>query len=155
MNLIELVREYESEISDNSILVEYALYFKEVAENRCKFAIDEYEELEALKDVISRIMTKDKNAEIYVNTYGIDFMEENMHIYADSLWIDTILEEKEIYSFFSNSRKVEPTDIVSLEDDETVDGTIALVMAVEGKVTDYNSFIKEKQLCKIKSLYWD
>ena len=155
MNLIELVREYESEISDNSILVEYALYFKEVAKNRCKFAIDEYEELEALKDVISRIMTKDKNAEIYVNTYGIDFMEENMHIYADSLWIDTILEEEEIYSFFSNSRKVEPTDIVSLEDDETVDGTIALVMAVEGKVTDYNSFIKEKQLCKIKSLYWD
>ena len=100
-------------------------------------------------------MTKDRNAEIYVNTYGIDFMEENMHIYADSLWIDTILEEKEIYSFFRNSRKVEPTDIVSLEDDETVDGTIALVMAVEGKVTDYNSFIKEKQLCKIKSLYWD
>lgn len=155
MNLIELVRKYESEISDNSILVEYALYFKEVAENRCKFAIDEYEELETLKDVISRIIAKDKNAEIYVNTYGIDFTEKNTHIYADSLWVDTILEAEDIYNFFSNSRNVEPTDIVSLEDDETVDGTIALVMALEGKVTDYNSFIKEKKLCKIKSLYWD
>lgn len=155
MNLIELVREYESEIADNGILVEYALYFKEVAENRCKFAIDEYEELEALKDAISRLMAKDKNAEIYVNTYGMDFTEENMHIYADTLWVVTILEVEEIYNFFSNSRKGEPTDIVSLEDDETVDGTIALVMSVEGNVTDYNSFIKEKQLFKIKSLYWD
>ena len=67
MNLIDLVREYKSEISDNSILVEYALYFNEVAENRCKFAIDEYEELKVLKDAISRLMAKDKNAEIYVN----------------------------------------------------------------------------------------
>lgn len=155
MNLIELVRKYESEILDNSILVEYALYFREVAEKRCEFAIDEYEELEVLKDVISRLMAKDKNAEIYVNTYGMDFTQADTHIYADSLWVDTILEVEEIYNFFNNSRKVEPTDIVSLEDDETVDGTIVLVMSVEGKVTGYDSFIKEKQLCKIKSLYWD
>ena len=130
MNLIESLKKYKSEISDNSILVEYALYFRKVAENQCKF-------------------------EIYVNTYGIDFTEANTHIYADSLWVDTKLEVEEIYNFFSDFRKVEPTDIVSLEDDETVDGTIALVMSVEGKVTDYNSFIKEKKSCKIKSLYWD
>ncbi len=155
MNLIELVRKYESEILDNGILVECALYFKEVAENRCKFAIDEYEQLENLKDVISKLIAKDKNAEIYVNTYGMDFTEVNTQIYADSLWIYTILEVEEIYKIFSDYRNIEPTDIVSLEDDETVDGTIALVISVEGKVTDYNSYIKEKHLCNIKSLYWD
>lgn len=155
MNLIELVRKYESEISDNSILVEYALFFREVTEKRCKFVIDEYEELEVLKDVISRLMVKDKDAEIYVNTYGIDFTEANIHIYADSLWVDTILEVEEIYNLFSNFRKVEPTDIVPLEDDETIGGTLAYVISAEGKINDYKSFINEKQLCKIKSLYWD
>jgi len=155
MNLIELVKTYEREISDDSILVEYALYFKEVAVNRCKFVIDVHEELQILKDVFLKLMAKDKNAEIYVNTYSMDFTEENTYIYADSLWIDTILDVEEIYNLFSDSRKVEPTDIILLEDDETVDGTISLVMMADGKVRDYKTFIKRKQLCKIKSLYWD
>lgn len=155
MNLIEIVNKYQNEILDKSILVEYGLFFNEVAENRCKFVIDELEELEELNCVIRKIVVEDKNAEIYVNTYGIDFEEENIYIYADSLWINTMLEVKEIYDFFEDFHKVEPTDIVSLVEDETIDGTVALVILADGIEENYRSFIKKRKLSKIKSLYWD
>lgn len=146
MNLIEIVNKYQNEILDKSILVEYGLFFNEVAENRCKFVIDELEELEELNCVIRKIVVEDKNAEIYVNTYGIDFEEENIYIYADSLWINTMLEMKEIYDFFEDFHKVEPTDIVSLVEDETIDGTVALVILANGIEENYRSFIKKKKV---------
>lgn len=155
MNLIEIVNKYQNEILDKSILVEYGLFFNEVAENRCKFVIDELEELEELNCVIRKIVVEDKNAEIYVNTYGIDFEEENIYIYADSLWINTMLEMKEIYDFFEDFHKIEPTDIVSLVEDETIDGTVVLVILANGIEENYRSFIKKRKLSKIKSLYWD
>ena len=155
MNLIEIVNKYQNEILDKSILGEYGLFFNEVAENRCKFVIDELEELEELNCVIRKIVVEDKNAEIYVNTYGIDFEEENIYIYADSLWINTMLEVKEIYDFFEDFHKIEPTDIVSLVEDETIDGTVALVILANGIEENYRSFIKKRKLSKIKSLYWD
>ena len=155
MNLIEIVNKYQNEILDKSILVEYGLFFNEVAENRCKFVIDELEELEELNCVVRKIVVEDKNAEIYVNTYGIDFEEENIYIYADSLWINTMLEVKEIYDFFEDFHKIEPTDIVSLVEDETIDGTVALVILANGIEENYRSFIKKRKLSKIKSLYWD
>lgn len=155
MNLIEIVNKYQNEILDKSILVEYGLFSNEVAENRCKFVIDELEELEELNCVIRKIVVEDKNAEIYVNTYGIDFEEENIYIYADSLWINTMLEVKEIYDFFEDFHKIEPTDIVSLVEDETIDGTVALVILANGIEENYRSFIKKRKLSKIKSLYWD
>ena len=146
MNLIEIVNKYQNEILDKSILVEYGLFFNEVAENRCKFVIDELEELEELNCVIRKIVVEDKNAEIYVNTYGIDFEEENIYIYADSLWINTMLEVKEIYDFFEDFHKIEPTDIVSLVEDETIDGTVALVILANGIEENYRSFIKKKKV---------
>ena len=155
MNLIEIVNKYQNEILDKSILVEYGLFFNEAAENRCKFVIDELKELEELNWVIRKIVVKDKNAEIYVNTYGIDFEEENIHIYADSLWINTMIEVKEMYDFFEDFHKIEPTDIVSLVEDETIDGTVALVISADGIEENYGSFIEKRNLSKIKSLYWD
>lgn len=155
MNLIEIVSKYKNEILDNTILVEYGLFFDEVAEKHCKFVIDEPDELEKLNIVIKKFIAKDKNAEIYVNTYGVDFKEEYIHIYADSLWINTMIESEEIYYFFKGFRKVEPTNIVTLVEDETIDGTVAMVISADGKGEDYRSFIKKRQLSKIKSLYWD
>lgn len=134
MNLIEIVRKYQNEILDNGILVEGGVFFNEVAENHCKFVIDDCKELVELNIVIKKLIAKDKNAEIYVNTYGIDFEEENIHIYADSLWISTMTEAEEIYDFFKYFPKVEPTDIVPLVEDETIDGTVALVISTDGKV---------------------
>ena len=64
-------------------------------------------------------------------------------------------EVEEIYDFFKDFPKGEPTDIVPLVEDETIDGTVALVISADGKVENYRSLIEKRQLGKIKSLYWD
>lgn len=155
MDLIEVINNHQSEILDNSILIEYDLFFNNLIEKRCRFAIDDNEELEELNNVILKIKRKDRDAEIFVNTYGIDFTDEEIHVYADTLWINTIIELEEIFDFFRNLKEIEPSDIVLLEENETIDGTIALVVAADDKVEDYKLFIEKRQLSKIKSLYWD
>lgn len=155
MNFIEVVRKYQDKILDDGVLIEYNLFFNNLYEEYCRFSIDEHEELEKINDVILKIKESDKNAEIYVCTYGIDFMDDEIYIYGDTLWIDTIIDLEKIYTYFENSREVEPSDIVLLSEDEMIDGIVALVFTSNGNVEDYKSFIEKKELNKIKSLYWD
>ena len=155
MSLIEVVKKYQNKILDDGILVEYDLFFNEDAENGCIFAIDEYDKLKELDNVILKIRESDKDAEIYVNTYDIDFSKERIVIYADTIWINTVNTIEEIYSFFRNFREIEPADIVLLSEDETIDGPVALAVSTEYKVEDYESFIEKRKLSEIKSLYWD
>ena len=149
MNLNELIKKYQKKISDDSILIEYELFFNN---NYCSFAIDEYKKL---NNIISKIKESDKNAKIYVCTYGVEFMDNGIHIYGDTLWIDTSINVDKIYDFFKTSKEIEPSDIVLLSDDETIDGVVTLVFMSDGMVEDYKSFIENVQLNKIKSLYWD
>ena len=60
-----------------------------------------------------------------------------------------------MYSFFNDNKNIEPGDIVTLANDEAVDGDIAIVVRSKDNVEDYKLFIEKKQLTKIKSLYWD
>lgn len=155
MDLIKVINEHRSEILNDSILIEYDLFFKCFIEKRCRFVIDDNEELEELDDVIFKIKRKDRNAEIFVSTYGIDFTDEPIHVYADTLWINTIIELEGIFELFRNFPRVEPSDIVLLKENETIDGTVSLVVLPDDKVEDYKSFINKRQINKIKSLYWD
>ncbi len=155
MDLINLINKYKNEILDDSILIEYDLFFNNLFKENCKFVFDDDKELKELNDVILKIKKIDKNAEIYVNTYGIDFKNKNIFIYADTLWIDTVVKLNEIFNIFRVFSKIEPSSIVSLDIDETIDGTVSLVFSLDGKIEDYESFIRNRRLSKIKSLYWD
>lgn len=155
MDLIKIINMNQNKISVDGILIEYDLFFGNLNKKLCRFAIDDNEELERLNNVILEIREIDKNVEIYVNTYGIDFTNEIMYIYGDTLWINTIIEIEELLNLFRNYPKVAPSDILLLEEDETIDGTVALVVLPDGKVEDYGSFIEKRQISKIKSLYWD
>ena len=155
MDLINLINKYKNEILDDSILIEYDLFFNNLFKENCKFVFDNDKELKELNDVILKIKKIDKNAEIYVNTYGINFKNKNIFIYADTLWIDTVVKLNEIFNIFRVFSKIEPSSIVSLDIDETIDGTVSLVFSLDGKIEDYESFIRNRRLSKIKSLYWD
>lgn len=155
MDLVKIINEHRSEILNNGILIEYDLFFKHFIKKYCRFVIDSDEELEELNDVVFRIKRKDSNAEIFVNTYGIDFTDEPISVYADTLWINTIIELEEIFDLFRNFPRVEPSDILSLKEDETIDGAVGIVVMPDDKVEDYKSFINKRQINKIKSLYWD
>ncbi|MCI8752134.1 MAG: hypothetical protein HFH66_12425 [Lachnospiraceae bacterium] len=155
MDLIKLINKYKNKILDDSILIEYDLFFNNLFKENCKFVFDNDKELKELNDVILEIKKIDKNAEIYVNTYGINFKNKRIFIYADTLWIDTIVKLDEIFNIFRGFSKIEPSSIVSLDIDETIDGTISLVFSLDGSTEDYESFIRNRRLSKIKSLYWD
>ena len=146
MDLINLINKYKNEILDDSILIEYDLFFNNLFKENCKFVFDDDKELKELNDVILKIKKIDKNAEIYVNTYGINFKNKKIFIYADTLWIDTVVKLNEIFNIFRVFSKIEPSSIVSLDIDETIDGTVSLVFSLDGKIEDYESFIRNRRL---------
>ena len=151
MDLIELINKYKNKIWDDSILIEYDLFFNNLFKENCKFVFDDDKELKELNDVILKIKKIDKNAEIYVNTYGINFKNKKIFIYADTLWIDTVVKLNEIFNIFRVFSEIEPSSIVSLDIDETV----SLVFSLDGRIEDYELFIRNRRLSKVKSLYWD
>ena len=65
-----------------------------------------------------------------------------------------MIEVEKIYVFFTNFRSVEPSDIVLLAEDKTIDESLALVVTREG-IDDYKSFIEKREIDRMKSLYWD
>ena len=150
-----IVKKYQNELSNKGILVEYSLFFDESTKSQCKFVIDDCEKLDVLNKIVQKIIKQDRNAEIYVNTYSINFDRKNTYNYADTLWINSIISLEELYSFFNDNKNIEPGDIVTLANDEAVDGDIAIVVRSKDNVEDYKLFIEKKQLTKIKSLYWD
>lgn len=155
MSLIETIKKHQKEIGNDNILIEYNLFFANVVKQDCKFVFDDCTEIRELNDIILTIKGIDKNAEIYVNTYGISCLDNKIFIYADTLWINTIIETKEISELFKKNTNIEPSDIVLLDEDEIIDGVVALVVLADSKVESYKSFIKKRELDKIKSLYWD
>lgn len=155
MNLLEVIGKYQDQISDNGILVEYNLFLKNIIEKHCKFVIDDIVDLENLNNVILKIKERDIYSEVYVSTYGIDFTDTEILIYGDTLWINTLIGPEVISDYFNDFQAIKPSDIVSLDESETIDGTIALVISADNKVEGFQPFIEKKQLSRIKSLYWD
>ena len=155
MSLDEIIKKHQKEIADDSILIEYNLFFENVMKQDCKFVLDENSEIGELDDIILTIKGIDRNAEIYVSTYGINWLDKKLFIYADTLWINTIIELDEISHLFQKNPNIEPCDIALWDEDETLDGVAALVVLEDGKVESYKSFMEKRELGKIKSLYWD
>lgn len=155
MNIFEKVNQYRDKIHNNSVLIEFDLYYNGIFEQHCSFAIDEQEELEAFNNVIKKLKEKDENAEVYVSTYGIDLANDWGCIYADALWIDTKLDIEELYDLFEHSREVEPSAIMLLTEDETISVETVMVFSSDGTVQDYMAFVKNRRLSNVKNLYWD
>lgn len=155
MNLIEVVKKCQNGVLDNGMLIEYSLFFDEIARGCCKFSIDNNKELNILKEIFLKIRQMDEYAEIYVSTYGINLAKNNISIYADTVLIHSIISIEELYYFFKEYPKIEPSDIELLIDDEIIDEVAEVVVLKEYGLENYKSFIQKRQLNIIKSLYWD
>ena len=154
MNLAEKIIDFQNAVQDNFILIEYDLFFKNIPDC-CIFAIDDHEELEKLNDIIVKIRKLDKKAEIYVCTYIIDFSIHWQPIYADNIWIDTVINIKELEGLFENCQGIEPCNVVLVSEDDTLEGVPTMIFTSDGKVQSYQSFSANKYLNNLKSLYWD
>lgn len=152
MNLSEKIIGCQNAIQDNFVLIEYDLFFANIPDC-CMFAIDDCEELEKLNSIIIKIKEMDKMAEIYVCTYIIDFTNRWKPVYADNIWVNTVIDITDMERLFGNCREIEPCYVVLASDDDTMEGIPALIFSSEGAVLDYNTFIEKRELSKIKSLY--
>ncbi len=138
---------------NEGLLIEYGLFFENILKQHCTFVLDNDNSIGILNNVLLRIKESDKNAEIYVNTYGIDFIKENLYIYSDTLWINTVIGKEKIFGFFNGFPEAESSDILLLDEDEMADGAIPLVVLAGYKVESYKTFIGKQEFIKIKSLY--
>lgn len=155
MDLINLINNHKMEILDKIFLIEYNLFFNESVEQYCKFALDENSQLKELHNIILYIKKIDKNSEFYLNTYNINFVDEKLFIYSDTLWINTTIEIDEISMIFDNFKGVQPSSIDLLIEDELLSQMVEFVISSNNKIEDYNLFIESRDLNKIKTLYWD
>lgn len=74
-------------------------------------------------------------------------------IYADTLWINTIINLENILKLFKNTISIEPSKISLLIDkNKNIYEIPDIVILLDG-IEDYNIFSKRIQLDKIKSLY--
>lgn len=74
-------------------------------------------------------------------------------IYADTLWINTIINLENILKLFKNTISIEPSKISLLIDkNKNIYEIPDIVILLDG-IEDYNIFSKRIQLGKIKSLY--
>lgn len=90
---------------NEGLLIEYGLFFENILKQHCTFVLDNDNSIGILNNVLLRIKESDKNAEIYVNTYGIDFIKENLYIYSDTLWINTVIGKKYLVSLMVFQRQ--------------------------------------------------
>lgn len=156
MSLVETIQSYQGKINDFNILAEYHFFFANVGDEE-KFVLDRDKEFDQLNNIILRIEKLDNHAEIYVNVNRSYGTNNDCSIYADTLWIDTIIELEEIEKLFHRNTAIdiEPSDIVLLKDNEKIDGTIDFVILADGQVESFISFIGRKNFETMKSIYWD
>ena len=74
-------------------------------------------------------------------------------IYADTLWINTIINLENILKLFKNTISIEPSKISLLIDKNKNIYEIPDIVILLDSIEDYNIFSKRIQLGKIKSLY--
>lgn len=74
-------------------------------------------------------------------------------IYADTLWINTIINLENILKLFKNTISIEPSKIsLLINKNKNIYEIPDIVILLDG-IEDYNIFSKRIQLDKIKSLY--
>ncbi len=142
MNLIKLINKYKNKVVDKFLLVEYDLFFDNSVNEYCKFVIDDYKELKKLNNIILKIKDIDKSSKIYVNTYELDFINEKIFIYTDTLWINTIINLEDILKLFKNTISIEPSNISLLIDKNKDIYEIPDIVILLDDIEDYNIFSK-------------
>ena len=128
-------------INDKISIIDYNGFFKDT---NCRFSLDEVNELQELKSILSRILIDDRLANVYVSMYydKLEDIYKNMFWYSDTIILDTNMTIDEIENYFVDS-DFKPSEIIEQEEQ-------LQLVSIDGK----NSVYKNK--CKnLISIYWD
>lgn len=128
-------------INDKISIIDYNGFFEDT---NCRFSLDEVNELQEFKSILSRILIDDRLANIYVSMYYVKLEDifKNMFWYADTIVLDTNMTVNEIENYFVDS-DFKPSEIIEQEER-------LWLVSIDGK----NNVYKNK--CKnLIGIYWD
>lgn len=144
-------------LPEDYILVEYELFFNDDFNIYNRFSIDEDEEIKYLQKILKKVSSIDENAVIYVLSYSdisIDY-KGTRHIYADSIWIDSQIDNDCIDQMFSEYKMIEPSQIFGFYELEEYNQSHFYLFKMEGEIIDLKKDVKKYNFDNVKILYWD
>lgn len=158
MELLEMYHNVKLQISeDDSILIDYDLFFDDQKENCKGFVIDEEDELEKVLYVLSKLKKQFVDSTVYVCAYGEEIINNKGEeiIYADSLWIHTKESVNNLVSFFEELDSLEPSAIFPLSETEDYFQKKILLFQSTGDIVNLKDKVNESFMKDIKCIYWD
>lgn len=117
------------------------------------FVLDEKKQIEQLEEALLEINKLDANMMIYVSTYPIEIIENEIKMYSDMLWIKTKLSCIHLEAFFSKYREIEPSSIFDLTEEEK--GYAELYIDTGFQHKEFARVSDLFKLDEIRILYWD
>lgn len=158
MNLSEMMNNLKVRIPvEDYILVDYELYFNEELGKYNRFSIDEKEGIQDIKQAISKVLSTDINAYIYICAYSyetIDYKGEK-NIYADCIWLDTSIDIDSVRQLFESFTSVQPSSVSLLKEmDEYYQSHFYLFMK-NGDIIDLKKNNSSYNFDNVIILYWD
>lgn len=158
MNLSEMMNNLKVRIPvEDYILVDYELYFNEELGKYNRFSIDEKEGIQDIKQAISKVLSTDINAHIYICAYSyetIDYKGEK-NIYADCIWLDTSIDIDSVRQLFDSFTSVQPSSVSLLKEmDEYYQSHFYLFMK-NGDIIDLKKNNSSYNFDNVIILYWD
>lgn len=141
---------------DDIVLTDFDIFFNEHEKEYNRFVLDDDEDKSKLCRFIKVIRETDRNAQIYVCTYG----QENIFngkktVYADQIWIDTIMTKARTESIMTQTDLPIPSDICVLSECNEIayDKIYHIRRNSENKpVTD---LLNKEKTGRFITLYWD
>lgn len=127
--------------NDKITIIDYKAFFEDT---NCRFSLDEINELQELKSILSRILIDDRFAKVYVSMYydKLEDIYKNLFWYSDIIILDTNMTINKIENYFVDC-DFEPSYI--MEQEEQV-----YLASIDGKNNVY------KRECKnLISIYWN
>ncbi len=97
---------------DENLIVKFDDYFSNKNKSYNHFALDEDDDINNLVSFVDTLRKFDNNLKAYVWTYGYESTDinGNKFIYANSVWLDTVLSISKIKLLVSENN-IDPTDV--------------------------------------------
>lgn len=127
--------------NDKITIIDYKAFFEDT---NCRFSLDEINQLQELKRILSRILVDDRLVKVYVSMYydKLEDIYKNMFWYSDIIILDTNMTRNEIENYFVNC-DFEPSDFMEQEEQ-------LHLVSIDGKNKVY------KRDCKnLIGVYWN
>lgn len=137
------------------ILIDFELFFDECLGDYNIFCIDEDNDIIILKKILKNFMSQDNTAELYVCAYSYETTNYlgKKTMYADTLWINTKKDIKEIEKLFAPYRLLLPSDISLLKNEQGYKQKEIYLFKKNGDITKIKTTDGFQD--NVKVIYWD